>query len=214
MKKENIKNKLKGILIILIGLVLAAVGVWLYSKVWGINLLFTDSSLGKVARFYWIFLIAAVIVVALGIRKFRKRVIVEQETENSAQSDEPGAQNNESFNAEAKETEASKEKAGEQPDKQPTEQSDKQPGKEVTAAEPAGETKAGAAETQQNVAEEQPKAVQAQPKAAEAQPESVKEEKSAKKSFMKKKAGNTCPNCNKPIGKGNKFCTSCGYKLV
>ena len=85
MKKENIKNKLKGILIILIGLVLAAVGVWLYSKVWGINLLFTDSSLGKVARFYWIFLIAAVIVVALGIRKFRKRVIVEQETENSAQ---------------------------------------------------------------------------------------------------------------------------------
>lgn len=89
MKKANIIIKIKGILIILVGVLLAAAGVWLYSKIWGINLLFTDSWLGKFARFYWIFLIAAVVVVAIGVRKFKKRITVEAEPETGAEAGKP-----------------------------------------------------------------------------------------------------------------------------
>ena len=155
MKKANIINKIKGILIILIGLLLAVAGVWLYSKIWGTNLLFTDSSLGKVARFYWIFLIAAVIVVVLGVCKFKKRVAAEPEQEAG---DQTGTQ-------------------------------------DIT--QPAEETEP---------------AVKADQAKEEAEP-AAKEEKTSKKSFLRKKTGSTCPNCGKPISKGNKFCTSCGHKI-
>lgn len=160
MKKENIINKLKGILIILIGLLLAAAGVWLYSKIWGTNLLFTDSSLGKVARFYWIFLIASVVVAALGICKFKKRITVETEPEAGAQ--------------------AVEQKIEETVQEAVVNVSVKKEG-QTASAQPKTEPQA--------------------------------EEKALKKSFMGKKTGNTCPNCNKPIGKGNRFCTSCGHKL-
>ena len=162
MKKANIIIKIKGILIILVGVLLAAAGVWLYSKIWGINLLFTDSWLGKIARFYWIFLIAAVVVVAIGVRKFKKRITVEAEPETGAEAGKP---------------------------------KDEETVQEAVAD--ASEKKEGQTD-------------QMQPQETEPQAE----EKAPKKSLMRKKTGSTCPNCNKPIGKGNKFCTSCGHKLV
>ena len=172
MKKANIINKVKGILIILVGVLLAAAGVWLYSKIWGINLLFTDATLGKIARFYWIFLIVAVIMVALGIRKFRKRIPVEPE-------------------------QASEEQASQA---EPQEKTQVDTPEENVKEIQSTETQSGE-KVMQNEAKE------------EAEP-AEKEEKVAKKPFMKKKSNSTCPNCNKPIGKGNKFCTSCGHKLV
>ena len=199
MKKANIINKIKGILIILIGLLLAAAGVWLYSKIWGTNLLFTDSSLGKVAKFYWIFLIAAVIVVVLGVCKFKKRVAAEPEQEAG---DQTGAQD-----IRTQPEAVSTRDVQTQPNAVSAQDAQIQPDAAPAKAEVQDVQKA-----QAQSAEETELAVKADQAKEEAEP-AAKEEKTSKKSFLRKKTGSTCPNCGKPISKGNKFCTSCGHKL-
>ena len=81
--KKNLKNKLLGISIILAGLLLAALGIWLASKVWGTALLYTDAVIGKIAAYYWIVLLLAVVVILAGYLLFRKKTVASEMTETS-----------------------------------------------------------------------------------------------------------------------------------
>lgn len=71
MKKA--KNKISGVLMILVGLALLALGIWLFTKVWGTALLYTDAVLGRVAAYYWIALLAGLIAIIIGIILFGKK---------------------------------------------------------------------------------------------------------------------------------------------
>ncbi len=80
MNKRNIKNKLIGAVELLVAFWLLVEGGWLYTKVSGTNLLFVDANLGKVAAYYWIFLLLGFIVGILGVITIRKKTS-EQESE-------------------------------------------------------------------------------------------------------------------------------------
>lgn len=86
-----------GILELLAAIALLAAAGWLYTKVWGTALLYTDSSLGKVAGYYWILLIPAVALLVLGIITFKKRTAVSEEAvEETQAAEEPPAVKEES----------------------------------------------------------------------------------------------------------------------
>ena len=85
--KKNLKNKFCGILIILTGLLLVALSGWLGSKVWGTALLYTDAVIGKIAAYYWIILILALIVIIVGCLVFRKKAVVLEKTEDETLTD-------------------------------------------------------------------------------------------------------------------------------
>ena len=80
MKKKNIKNVLIGLLEVLLGIILLAAAVWLLSKAWGTALLYTDSVIGRFVKYYWVFLIAAAVMLIWGIITMKKRVAVKEET--------------------------------------------------------------------------------------------------------------------------------------
>lgn len=88
MKKKNIKNVLIGLLEVLLGIILLAAAVWLFSKAWGTSLLYTDSVIGRVVKYYWVFLIAAAVMLILGTITIKKRDDVKEETVASKQEGE------------------------------------------------------------------------------------------------------------------------------
>lgn len=65
----------KAVLVLTCGAALLLLALWFCSKTWGTNLLFISASLGKISRYYWIFFILAVIVLAVGGLMLRKRRI-------------------------------------------------------------------------------------------------------------------------------------------
>ena len=77
MKNKNIKNKRIGIVEIIVAFLFFIESIWLYTKVSGTNLLFTDSATGKIAAYYWVFLLIGLIVGILGIITIRKKVSIE-----------------------------------------------------------------------------------------------------------------------------------------
>lgn len=78
MNKKNIKNKLIGVAELLVAFWFLVEGGWLYTKVSGTNLLFVDANLGKVAAYYWIFLLLGFIVGILGVITIRKKISAQE----------------------------------------------------------------------------------------------------------------------------------------
>ncbi len=67
MKKTDYKRKLTGVLLLVLSLVLLCLAVWMFTKTLGTALLFTDSRIGRFARYYWLLLLAAVLCLAAGL---------------------------------------------------------------------------------------------------------------------------------------------------
>ena len=88
MNKKNVKNKIIGAIELLIAVWLLAEGGWLYTKISGTNLLFIDSTLGKTATYYWVFLILGLIIGILGIITIKRENSVENCLEESKNSKE------------------------------------------------------------------------------------------------------------------------------
>ncbi len=84
MKKKNIKNKGIGIIEIIVAFLFFIEGVWLYTKVLGTNLLFTDSATGKIAAYYWVFLLIGLLFGILAIITIRKKDLIENAKEEVA----------------------------------------------------------------------------------------------------------------------------------
>ena len=84
MKKKNIKNKGIGIIEVIVAFLFFIEGVWLYTKVSGTNLLFTDSATGKIAAYYWVFLLIGLLFGILAIITIRKKDLVENVKEEVA----------------------------------------------------------------------------------------------------------------------------------
>lgn len=184
MKKKNIKNKIAGIFQLLAAFALLVVAGWLYSKVWGTALLYTDSSLGKIAAYYWVLFIPAAVLAVMGLITVRKKV------------PQPAEQLEEEVPKQAAEN------VQEQPAEQPVANVPEQPVEQPVAKvqeQPAEENvpKLPNENEQEQPAENKP----AQP--AE-QPATKEQEESSDK----------CPNCGATIKPGNKFCVSCGHKLL
>lgn len=77
MGKKNIKNKGMGIIEIIGAFLFFIEGVWLYTKVLGTNLLFTDSVTGKIATYYWVFFLIGLLLGILAIATIRKKDLAE-----------------------------------------------------------------------------------------------------------------------------------------
>lgn len=82
-------QRLRGFLEILAGVLILCLGLWLWSRTWGTMLLFTNADTGRLARYYWIVLIIAVVILSVGFLTMRK-VRVEKKTEDSRKEDEDG----------------------------------------------------------------------------------------------------------------------------
>ena len=87
MNKKNIKNKIIGAVELLIAIWLLAEGGLLYTKISGTNLLFIDSTLGKTATYYWVFLILGLIIGGLGIITIRRKTLEENSLEKLDEKD-------------------------------------------------------------------------------------------------------------------------------
>ena len=66
-------NRRTGIILLAAGLLLAAFGLYLFSRTWGLNLLFTSVWIGRLSRFYGIVLLAGAGAVLLGVLSLKKR---------------------------------------------------------------------------------------------------------------------------------------------
>ncbi len=65
-------NRRTGIILLAAGLLLAAFGLYLFSRTWGLNLLFTSVWIGRLSRFYGIVLLAGAGAVLLGVLSLKK----------------------------------------------------------------------------------------------------------------------------------------------
>lgn len=92
-----------GILLLALGLALAILAAWMFSKTLGTALLFTDARIGKLVKHYWIVFIAAVACLAIGFALVRikgkaKAAAVDSPQEAAgtdaviAESDSPGGE--------------------------------------------------------------------------------------------------------------------------
>lgn len=80
-------QRLRGFLEILAGVLFLCLGLWLWSRTWGTILLFTNAATGRMARFYWIILIIAVVILIVGFLTMRK-VRIEKKFEVVKKEDE------------------------------------------------------------------------------------------------------------------------------
>ena len=66
-KRVKIKgNRRTGIVLFAAGLLLVAFGLYLFSRTWGLNLLFTSVWIGRLSRLYWIVILAGAAAALLG----------------------------------------------------------------------------------------------------------------------------------------------------
>ncbi len=65
-KKNNKKGNKSGYIEIFCGVVLLLTGIWLFRQTWGIRLLTVDVWIGRISRYYGIFLISAGIFYVIG----------------------------------------------------------------------------------------------------------------------------------------------------
>lgn len=71
--RKNVNEKyVTGLIIMALGIFLFLAGVWLFSRTWGTNLLFTSSIIGRVSKYYWIVMCASAAMVLVGFWVIKK----------------------------------------------------------------------------------------------------------------------------------------------
>lgn len=71
--RKNVNGKyLCGIIIVLLGMVLFLTGIWLFTRTWGTELLFTNSIVGSFSKYYWIVVCASAVMVLVGVLIIKK----------------------------------------------------------------------------------------------------------------------------------------------
>lgn len=193
-------QRLRGFLEILVGVLILCVGLWLWSRTWGTMLLFTNATIGRLARYYWIVLIIAVILLIVGLLTMRK-VRIEKK---------PEVIKEEGKIEDKKERKIEDKKGSKVEDKK--EGGDNTSAKHETAED--GERQIASAAEKADDREEQIPS-EAENAVASDQAAAIPEEQKAEvpSSEVPKMSDNKCPGCGKEKKIGAAFCVYCGYKF-
>ena len=184
-------QRLRGILELVAGVAVLGLGIWLFSKTWGTALLFTDAFIGRMARYYWIVLVAAAVLLAVGVLTMRKRKIPKkQETVQAgaaAESRKPVA----GPTAESRKPVAGQAAESRKPEDEQTVEPQKQTGDQASVLESGKRLPAGST----------------------LQMDEAGGESEVSAGELRKEEGDMCPQCGKMRKPDKVFCIYCGYKF-
>lgn len=84
--KEKKNRRGTGIVLLVCGIVSLILGIWLFSKIFGTQLLFTGPMLGQLCKYFWILILAGVVLIAIGRIMIKKNTDKEVSAEQAAES--------------------------------------------------------------------------------------------------------------------------------